>query len=172
MNRIDGMTYAPTYEAKPVVKPGEFIIAAIALDHGHIYGMCNGLVEAGAELKWVYDPDEEKVRAFIAKYPGVRAAESMDEILEDPEVRLVAAAAIPSERGPLGNKVMAHGKDYFTDKTPFTTLEQLDDARAMVAATNQKYMVYYSERLHVESAIYAGQLIRQGLLVVFFKSLD
>lgn len=122
MNRIDGMTYAPTYEAKPVVKPGEFIIAAIALDHGHIYGMCNGLVEAGAELKWVYDPDEEKVRAFIAKYPGVRAAESMDEIMEDPEVRLVAAAAIPSERGPLGNKVMAHGKDYFTDKTPLQHL--------------------------------------------------
>lgn len=122
MNRIDGMTYAPTYEAKAVVKPGEFIIAAIALDHGHIYGMCNGLVEAGAELKWVYDPDEEKVRAFIAKYPGVRAAESMNEILEDPEVHLVAAAAIPSERGPLGNKVMAHGKDYFTDKTPLPHL--------------------------------------------------
>lgn len=126
MNRKNGMTYAPTYESKPVVKPGEFIIAAIALDHGHIYGMCNGLVEAGAELKWVYDPDEEKVRNFISKYPGVKAAGSMEEVLEDPEVQLIAAAAIPSERGPLGNRVMAHGKDYFTDKAPLRPWNSLN----------------------------------------------
>lgn len=164
MTRQNGMTYAPSSKAKPVVKSGEFVFAAIALDHGHIYGMCNGLIEAGAELKWVYDPDKEKVRAFIDKYPGVRAANSMDEILDDAEVRLIAAAAIPSERGPLGVKVMASGKDYFTDKAPFTSLEQLEAAKAMAAATNQKYMVYYSERLHVESAVYAGQLIQQGAI--------
>lgn len=164
MNRKDGMTYAPTYKAKPVVKPGEFKIAAVALDHGHIYGMCNGLVEAGAEIKWVYDPDEEKVKQFMNKYPGVQAAESLEEVLEDSEVRLVAAAAIPSERGPLGLQVMNHGKDYFTDKAPFTTLEQLEAARACTQATKQKYVVYYSERLHVESAIYAGQLIQQGAI--------
>ncbi|KGE17130.1 Gfo/Idh/MocA family protein [Paenibacillus wynnii] len=164
MSRNDGMLYAPTYEAKPVVKPGEFIFAAIALDHGHIYGMCNGLIEAGAQLKWVYDPDAEKVKSFIDRYPGVRAARSAEEILEDPGVRMVATAAIPSERGPLGLKVMGHGKDYFTDKTPFTTLEQLEAARVQSARTKQKYMVYFSERLHVESAIYAGQLIRQGAI--------
>ena len=49
----DGMNYAPKGKPMPVVKEGEFVIAAIALDHGHIYGMCNGLVEAGATLKWV-----------------------------------------------------------------------------------------------------------------------
>jgi predicted dehydrogenase len=53
---------------------------------------------------------------------------------------------------------MAAGKDYFTDKTPFTSLEQLAEARATVAATGRKYMVYYCERLHVESAIVAGEL--------------
>ena len=57
----DGMNYAPKGKPAPVVKPGEFVIAAVALDHGHIYGMCNGLVEAGATLKYVYDPDPEKV---------------------------------------------------------------------------------------------------------------
>ena len=50
MNKHDGMNYAPTGKPQPVVKPGEFIIAAAALDHGHIYGMCNGLIEAGATL--------------------------------------------------------------------------------------------------------------------------
>ncbi|MEK4064871.1 MULTISPECIES: Gfo/Idh/MocA family protein [unclassified Paenibacillus] len=164
MSRKDGMMYAPTHEARPVVKPGEFMIAAMALDHGHIYGMCNGLVEAGARLKWVFDPDPEKVKTFVSTYPGVQAARSAEEILEDPEVRLIAAAAVPSERGALGLKVMAHGKDYFTDKTPFTAMEQLEAARTQTALTRQKYMTYFSERLHVESAVYAGQLIRQGVI--------
>ena len=53
MNKKDGSKYAPKGKPNPVVKPGEFYIAAIALDHGHVYGMCNGLTEAGATLKWV-----------------------------------------------------------------------------------------------------------------------
>lgn len=47
MNRSDGMRYAPVGKAQPVCKPGEFTIAAMSLEHGHIYGMCNGLIEAG-----------------------------------------------------------------------------------------------------------------------------
>lgn len=164
MQKSDGMNYAPQGSFNTVCQPGEFVFAAAALDHGHIYGMCNGLREAGGELKWVYDPDPAKVDKFLSQYPGVRAASSLEEILQDAEVKLVAAAAIPSDRGPLGLRVMDSGKDYFTDKAPFTTLEQLDAARAKVAETGQKYAVYYSERLHVESAIYAGQLIEQGAI--------
>lgn len=160
----DGMFYAPKGKPQPVVKPGEFKIAAIGLDHGHIYGMCNGLTEAGAEVKWVYDPDPAKVEQFRKSFPQAEAAASKDEILEDPEVKLVASAIIPSLRGPLGLEVMAAGKDYFVDKGPFTTLEQLEQARAVVKETAKKYMVYYSERLHVESAVYAGQLIEQGAI--------
>lgn len=164
MQKSDGMNYAPQGSFNTVCQPGEFVFAAAALDHGHIYGMCNGLREAGGELKWVYDPDPAKVDKFLSQYPGVRAASSLEEILQDAEVKLVAAAAIPSDRGPLGLRVMDSGKDYFTDKAPFTTLEQLEAARAKVAETGQKYAVYYSERLHVESAIYAGQLIEQGAI--------
>ncbi|OAS19905.1 Gfo/Idh/MocA family protein [Paenibacillus oryzisoli] len=164
MQKTDGMNYAPQGSFQTVCQPGEFVFAAAALDHGHIYGMCNGLREAGGELKWVYDPDPAKVDKFLSTYPGVRAASSLEEILGDAEVKLVAAAAIPSDRGPLGLRVMDSGKDYFTDKAPFTTLEQLEAAKAKVAETGQKYAVYYSERLHVESAIYAGQLIEQGAI--------
>lgn len=164
MNRLDGMMYAPEHVSKPVVQPGEFIFAAIALDHGHIYGMCNGLQEAGAKLKWVYDPDPDKVQAFKERYPHVQVASSEEEVLQDPEVKLVAAAAVPSQRCSLGLRAMDHGKDYFTDKTPFTTLEQLELAKRKVIETARKYMVYFSERLHVESAVYAGQLIERGAI--------
>ncbi|BFH69379.1 MAG: Gfo/Idh/MocA family oxidoreductase [Paenibacillus dendritiformis] len=164
MSRADGMRYAPEGKPNPVCGPGEFVFAAMALEHGHIYGMCNGLVEAGATLKWVYDPDPAKVEAFQTRYPGVRAARSEAEVLEDPEVRLIAAAAVPADRCALGLRAMEHGKDYFTDKTPFTSIEQLEAARRAVAGTKRKYMVYYSERLHSESAVYAGQLIQDGAI--------
>lgn len=156
------MNYAPVGKPAPVVEPGEFVIAAVALDHGHIYGMVNGLMEAGATLRWIYDPDPAKVARFLERYPEARAAPSLEEVLEDPGVHLVAAAAIPSERGPLGCRVMEAGKDYFTDKAPFTALEQLAAARRTVAETGRKYAVYYSERIHVEAAVYAGQLIEEG----------
>ncbi|PYI55157.1 Gfo/Idh/MocA family protein [Paenibacillus flagellatus] len=164
MQKNDGMNYAPQGKPKPVCEPGQFVFAAIALDHGHIYGMCNGLTEAGATLKWVYDPDPAKVSAFLAKFPQARAAESERQVLDDPEVRLIAAAAVPSERCALGLRAIEAGKDYFTDKTPFTSLEQLESARQATARTGRKYMVYYSERLHVESAVYAGQLIAEGVI--------
>jgi predicted dehydrogenase len=164
MERSDGMNYAPQGKPKPVVEPGEFVFAAVSLDHGHIYGMCNGLTEAGATLKWVYDPDPQKVSAFLKKFPQAKAASSEQAVLEDQEVRLIAGAAVPSERCALGLRAMDHGKDYFTDKAPFTTLDQLRLAREKTFQTGMKYMVYYSERLHVESAVFAGQLIQAGAI--------
>jgi predicted dehydrogenase len=94
----------------------------------------------------------------------VKIARSFDEILADRQINLVAAAAVPCDRGPIGCRVMEAGKDYFTDKTPFTSLNQLDQAKAVVARTNRKYMVYFSERLHVEAAMYATDLIASGAL--------
>lgn len=160
----DGMNYAPKGKPAPVVEPGEFCIAATALDHGHIYGMCNGLSEAGAKVKWVYDPDAKKVESFLKAFPDAKTAASEEEILNDPEVKLVCGAAVTSKRCELGLRVMAAGKDYFTDKAPLTTLEQLDAAKKMVERTGRKYMVYYSERIHVEAAVFAEQLIKQGAI--------
>ncbi len=163
-SKADGMTYAPHGVPAPVVRPGDFAFAAVHLEHGHIYGQCNGLLEAGAGLKWVYDPDPKKIGAFRARFPQARPARSLDEILDDASVRLIAAAAVPCDRGPLGCRVMEAGRDYFTDKAPFTTLAQLDQARQVAARTGRKYMVYYSERLHVECAMHAGDLVRGGAI--------
>jgi predicted dehydrogenase len=164
MSNSDGMNYAPQGKPAPVCQKGDFVFAATNLDHGHIGGQCNGLVEAGGTLKWVYDADPERLAKFCQNYPGAKPAPNLETILDDPEVRLVAAAAIPNLRGPLGCRVMEAGKDYFTDKTPFTTFDQLAAARETAARTGRKYMVYYSERLHVECAVLAGQLVQDGVI--------
>lgn len=162
MGNKDGMNYAPKGKINKVVEPGVFNVAITALDHGHINGMTNGLIEAGATIKYVYDPDVEKVANYLESFPDVMVADSLEQILEDPEIHLVAAAAVPNLRSALGNRVMRAGKDYFTDKTGFTTLEQLEETKKVVAETGKKYWVYFSERLHVEGAVFAGQLIEEG----------
>ncbi len=154
------------YPALPerVVKEGEFPFAAVGLSHGHIYGMCEGLMEAGATLSWVYEENEALLAAFHRRYPHVRVARCLDEILEDQAVKMVASAAIPSERCPIGLRVMASGKDFFADKAPFVTLEALESARRAVKETGKKYAVFFSERCANESAVYAGYLIERGAI--------
>ncbi len=164
MQKSDGMNYAPQGQAQAVCGPGEFRFGVVGLDHGHIYGMCNGLIEAGGELVSVWDPDPKKAEAFEGKYPGVRRARSENEVIEDDSLRLVASASVPDQRQPLGLRVMDSGKDYFCDKPPLTTFQQLNEARRKVAETGAIFAVYYSERLHVEAAVYAGRLIRDGAI--------
>ncbi len=146
------------------VKPGEFKIAAIGLQHAHIYNMAGELVKAGAVIKWAYDAERSKVDAFTENYPGSVAAESVEQILNDPEIKLVISAAIPCDREAIGAKVMRAGKDFMADKPGFTTFEQLEDARRIVAETGRKYFICYSERVQSEAGIVAGELIRQGAI--------
>ncbi len=146
----------------PLDKP--FIFAAVGLAHGHIYGMCGGLIAAGATLKYVYEEDEVLLRDFVKKYPSVKVCESIDDILSDPEVDLIASADIPSERAPLTIRAMKCGKDVFVDKAPLISHAQLADVKAAVKETGRKLFVYYSEFFAVEASVYAKQLIDRGVI--------
>jgi predicted dehydrogenase len=147
-----------TYRADP----GRFTVAAVGLDHGHIYGMCAGLEEAGAVIGGVYDPDPHKTDAFRTRFPEARVYGSEREALEDGTINMIASAAVPAERGALGLRVHRAGKHYFCDKPPFTTLQQLQEARRSVSETGLKWAVFYSERIENEAAVFAGELIRAG----------
>jgi len=161
-NIKDGASYAPTSDAKRVVNEGEFCFAAAFLDHGHIYGQVNGLRDAGATLKYVYDPDSDRLKAFCEKYPEAQPVSDFETILSSPEVSLVCSAAVPSERAGIGLRVLQADKHYFTDKAPFTTLEQLEQVKQAVDQTRRRYFVYYAERIHNDAAWRAGELIAQG----------
>jgi predicted dehydrogenase len=164
MSKTSGSEYAPRGRPAPACGPGELVFAAVGLDHGHINGMCNGLTEAGAELRWAYDPDPARLSAFLDRHPGARAARSPAEVLDDPDLGLVASARVPADHAPFGLEVLASGRDYFTDKPALTTLEQLEAVQAACAATGRRYAVYFSERVHVESAVYAGELVAAGAI--------
>jgi predicted dehydrogenase len=158
------MSPTPAARRSKPLNEREFIFAAAFLEHEHILGMSRGLCDAGARIKWAYDPDPAKLRAFIKRFPKAAVARSFEEILGDPAVHLVAAAGIPCDRGPIGCRVMEAAKDYFCDKTPFTAPEQLKAARATARRTGRKFSVYFSERLHVECAVRAGELVSAGAI--------
>ena len=154
-----GMNYAPEGKASAVVGKGEFRVGVIGLEHGHIYGMCKGLREAGAEICMVYDPDEKKVEAFRSVFPEA-VPSSPDDIYHSQSIRMIACASIASERAEVGMKTLDSSKDFFSDKPPFVSQKQVNEARRKVKETGRRWFVYYSERLHVEAAVYAEKLIR------------
>lgn len=160
------MNYAPVSQGKThqVCSGDEFPFGVIGLEHGHIFAMCNGLIESGAKLTRVYDDDPNKVAEFLNRYPQAVAAASEEEILNDPKIRLVACAIRPCRRCEIGLRVMEHGKDYFSDKPGMLTLEEVEAARTCCARTGQKYMIYFGERVHVEGSVFAQQLIEQGAI--------
>jgi predicted dehydrogenase len=164
MASSDGMNYAPRAKASRVVEPGQFRVGVVGLEHGHIYGMCHGLQDAGAEIALVYDADPDKVDAFREAFPTAQPVRSERELLDSNDIMMVASADVPAERGPLGLRVMESGKHYFSDKAPFTTTGQLDAARKATDSTGLIWAVCYSERLQNESAVFAGQLIEEDAI--------
>ncbi len=148
----------------PKAAHDEFVFSAMHLDHGHLIGMVWGLVNAGGTLKSFYDPDSQKQKAFLSSFPQAHLAKSEEEILNDPEILLVAAAAVTSERAALGIRVMRAGKDYLTAKAPMTDLKQLDAVRLCIRETGRKYQCFYSEHVASESAVYAKYLIDRGTI--------
>ena len=139
MQKADGMNYAPEFSGTThkVVEEGLFRFSVIGLDHGHIYAMTNGLLEAGATLRQVYDPDVKKVEAFLARYPQALKADSEEEILAS-EIDLVASAIRPDLRGTLAVRAMEAGKNCFVDKPGFLALEDLDRIRETRDRTGKK----------------------------------
>ncbi|HLY89498.1 MAG TPA: Gfo/Idh/MocA family oxidoreductase [Acetobacteraceae bacterium] len=136
----------------------------IGINHGHIYGMANQLLDAGAELVAFFAPEDDLAAEFSNKFPQARRARSKAEVLEDRSLALIASAGIPNERAPLGVETMRHGKDYLSDKPGFTTLEQLEEARSVQRQTRRIYSVCYSERVQNRATVRAGELVEAGAI--------
>ncbi len=136
----------------------------IGLNHNHIYGMTDLLLDAGAELAAFFAPEPELVAEFARRYPQAPRARSAEEILESSSIQLIASASIPDERAGLGVSTMRHGKDYLVDKPGFTTLDQLAQARAVQRETGRIYSVCYSERFQNRATVRAGELVQSGAI--------
>lgn len=138
--------------------------SAIGLNHGHIYGQVETVIRGGGELVSFYAKEPELVTAFSKRFPQAKLARSEKEILEDKSIQLVVSASIPSDRAPLGIRVMQHGKDFMADKPGIITLEQLAEVRRVQQQTKRIYSILYGERMENKASIKAGDLIKEGAI--------
>ncbi|MFO7622679.1 MAG: Gfo/Idh/MocA family oxidoreductase [Bacteroidales bacterium] len=138
--------------------------SVIGLNHGHIYGMAEALIEGGGKMVSVYAREPELLKGFIKRYPDVKVAGSEEEILEDNTIQLVASASIPVDRAPLGIRVMRSGKDFMADKPGIITLEQFEEVKKVQKETSRIYSITYSERLTNRASVTAGELVKEGAI--------
>jgi len=144
--------------------PPRIRFAVIGLNHGHVYGQTEAVVRGGGELVSFFAPEDDLAAAFAKRFPGAKRAREEREILDDPSLPLVVSASIPSERAPLGVRVMRHGKDFMVDKPGITTLEQLAEVRRVQADTKRIYSICYSERFENRATVKAGELVKAGAI--------
>jgi predicted dehydrogenase len=138
--------------------------AVIGVNHPHIHGQVGALRAAGAEFVSFFAPEPDLAEGFARMHGGVRRAADEREILEDPTIQVVTSAGIPSDRAPLGLRVLQHGKDYLVDKPGMTTLEQLAEVRRVQRETGRIYAVFFSERFESRATERAAALVRAGAI--------
>ncbi len=141
-----------------------FAFAVIGINHGHIYGQVQVMLDAGCRLNSFYAPEDDLAAAFSQAYP--RAVRGADEaaILDDPEVLLVIGAGILADRAPMAVRAMRHGKDVMLDKPGATTLQQLAELRRAQAETGRILSILYSEHYTQRATIAAGELVKAGAI--------
>ncbi len=136
----------------------------VGLNHGHIYGQVAAAQSGGGELVAFHGKEDDLAAAFQKRFPTARRVADEREILEDASLKLVLSAGIPSERAPLGVRVMRHGKDFMVDKPGLTTLEQLAEVRRVQQETGRIYSIDYSEHFGNRAVVRARELVKAGAI--------
>jgi predicted dehydrogenase len=144
-------------------KPIKFV--ALGIEHRHIFGMAQNMLDAGAQFAgWWTEGEPDVVEGFVKRFPDVPRAASKEDLLADQSIDLVVIADIPSKRADLAIAAMEAGKDVMSDKPGCTTFDQLERLRQTVAKTKRIWTVDFSERFEVPSVTKAAELVAQGAI--------
>lgn len=138
-------------------------LGVIGIDHRHIFGQLEKMQALGCTCKgWWTEGETTLVDGFIERFPNVPRVTDRRVLLQDPEIDMILIADIPIRRSALAIEAMQAGKDIMTDKPGCTTLQQLNEIKACVAATGRIWSIDFSERFEVPAVAKAAELIAQG----------
>ncbi len=145
------------------MRDGKISIGILGIDHRHIYGMLQGMLDAGCiAVAWWSADDPIPLAGFRQRFSGLPRVADRREILEDQSIDLVLIASVPAERADLAIEAMRHGKDVMVDKPGCVSHIQLEKIRAETAATGRIWSVDFSERFEVPAVTMAADLVRAG----------
>ena len=138
-------------------------IAAMGIEHRHIFGQLKGMLDLGCECKGWWTENENKIsQDFKKKYSTIPRVFNKSILLEDPEIDLILIADIPLKRGPLAVECMNAGKDVMLDKPGCTNFEQLEEIKKTIDKTKRIFSIDFSERFEVPSVELASKLVKAG----------
>ena len=137
---------------------------ALGLDHRHIYGMTQNMIEAGVTcLGYWTGGAPETLPGFQNRFPHLPRFATLQEALGC-GADLALISAIPSDRAQLTIQAMQQGMDVMSDKPGCTTLAQLEQIKACVAQTGRIWSVNFSERFETPASTLASQLVADGAI--------
>lgn len=98
----------------------------------------NFLNSPETDLRWIVDLDEAKARRLAGSRSDVRVTTSIEEALDDPDVRGVAIATPPASHLPLAMKALEAGRHVLVEK-PLATSST--DGETLVAEAERRGLV-------------------------------
>ncbi|MBL1406369.1 MAG: Gfo/Idh/MocA family oxidoreductase [Rhizobiales bacterium] len=138
---------------------------AIGIDHIHIFGMSQNLIDAGADfVGWWTQGSPKPLKGFLKRFPNVPRIQEADTVLNDPEIDLIVISCIPKDRAAWAIKAMEAGKDVMVDKPGCISLSELDQIKEVVKRTGRIWSVEFSERFEVPCVTKAAELVQAGAI--------
>lgn len=137
----------------------------VGVEHPHAMNMITGLLDAGAECAGLATQNPGPLFAQCrTRFPDLPVVDDQRRLIDDPAIDLIVSADVPDLRAGVSIAAMRAGKDVLLAKPGCTTLDQLGAIRRTVAETGRHWVIAFSERVHVPSAVRAGQLVRDGAI--------
>jgi predicted dehydrogenase len=140
-------------------------VAAIGLDHRHIFHMVAECLAAGAEFSG-YCPetsDPRTLAGFRERFPEL-PTRTRDELFDDPDIQVILCAAIPCDRPAIAIRAMRSGKDVMLDKPGAVTAAQVDELEQVARETGRILSICFSERHVVRACEAAARLVADGAI--------
>lgn len=137
---------------------------ALGLDHRHIFGMTQHMLNAGAEcIGFWSDGTPQPFDGFVTRHPDLYQFRSLAEAL-DSGAHLALIASKPMDRCNLSASSMRHGMDVMIDKPGCISKSELTAIKDCVAETSRIWSINFSERFEVPAVTRATELVEQGAI--------
>jgi predicted dehydrogenase len=142
---------------------GELVLAQLGCGYWGPNLLRNFSALSNCSVKYVVDPSAER-RAFVERhFPRTSAVESVERVLDDPDVKAVLVATPAETHFRLTKQALEAGKHAFVEKPLATKASEVDELGKCAAERNLVVMaghtfIYNSAVRYVKQLVEAGEL--------------
>ena len=117
----------------------------------------------GARLVALCDSDPQRLAATAAKYPGVRACPTLEDVADHPDVHAVVVSASAPQHYPIARRLLEAGKDVYVEKPLTLTVEHAEELVELARRNHRILMVGHLLLFH-PGVRYLRNLVEKGEL--------